>query len=159
MYLATFETKSCYIEHSKFVAIQGHLDLKNVHKTSEIYLPDGGSLNVTGFHGTLKARATRGDINFQLTELYGHSSIEADHPDSAIVNISEFVEEHTCIHAIAPVITLDDTLGHLSDNINIDGHLEVGNNDILEDKLIINSTGPLRIGKMSWMDTVKLQMK
>lgn len=152
-------TNSCYVENSKFIAIQGHLDLKNVHKSSEIYLPDGGSLSVTGFHGTLKARTRGGNVYYQLTELHGDSSIQADSPDKLSVNISEMVEEHVHINASAPRLILDTSLEHLNDKININGDFECGNSDLSDDKLKIVSNGLLSIGKLSWMDTVKFKIK
>lgn len=152
-------TNSCYVEDSRFIAIQGHLDLKNVHKNSEIYLPDGGSLNVTGFHGTLKAKTRGGNIYYQLTELYDDSSIQADSPDQLAVNISEMVEENVIINASAPELTLDTSLEHLKDYININGDLNYGNSDLLTDKLQIVSNGLLCIGRLSWMDTFKFNVK
>lgn len=146
-------TQSCYVEESKFVAIQGHLDLKNVHKQSEIHLPDGGSLNVTGFHGTLSARTRGGKINYQLTELYGDSLIQADSAETLTVNISEFVEEHTYIHAEATEITLHDTLANMK--LSVSGGFESGDSEN-EDKLRIISTGLLNVGKLSWLEAMKL---
>lgn len=154
----TITTQSCYVEQSKFIAIQGHLHLKNVHKYSQMFLPDGGSMNVTGFHGRLSSRSYGGDISFQFTELYGESLIQADVPESFTVNISEFVEENTCIHATAKVdLTLDDTLAHLSEKINMSGDFQIGNSDLCDDQLRIVTSGSLRIGKLSWLDTLQFR--
>lgn len=138
------------------MAIQGHLDLKNVHKQSEIYLPDGGSVNVTGVHGTVKARTYGGHINFQLTELYDDSLIEAEAPESLNVNISEIVESYAYVRASAPQLTVDSTLAHLKDKQDCNGVFEMGDADISDGRLRINSNGVLRIGKLTWFDTLKL---
>lgn len=39
-------TNSCYVDHSKFITKNGNLILKNVHKNSEIFLEQGGSITM-----------------------------------------------------------------------------------------------------------------
>lgn len=154
-------TNSCYAEHSKFITQKGGLHLKNVHKKSELYLLDGGDLDVTGFHGILNATTNGGTLNFQLTEIYGESWIEAQSPIAFNVNISEFVEQHTCLNVNAIEIDIDSTLEHFEKCQKDDGsgvQLQTGNCDLNDDQLAIRTNGHLKLGKLSWMDTMKLKL-
>lgn len=153
----TISTDSCYVEHSKFIANKGNLRLKNVHKHAEINLPAGGQVEVTGFHGIIEAETNGGNISYQLTEVYGNSVIVANKPDTFTVNISEFVEEHTCIDITAADLILDTSLAHFGDKITATGQLQSGNSDLIEDNLTIKSTSLLKLGKQSWMDTIKMK--
>lgn len=154
-------TDSCYSENSKFITQKGELQLKNVHKQSELFVLDGGRLNVTGFHGILRAKTKGGILDFQLTEVYGNSYIEANDPIALNVNISEFVEQHTCLSINANEITIDSSLQHFKDSQTLSDKgkkLEIGNSDLIEDNLTIRTNGHLNLGKMSWMDTIKLKI-
>lgn len=138
--------------------------MKNVHKKSEMYLLDDGDLDVTGFHGILNVISSNGGtLNFQLTEVYGDSIIEAQNPKELNVNISEFVEQHTCLSIAANRIVLDPTLQHFekccrSGNGSGEVELEVGDRDMCDDLLTIRTNGSLKLGKLSWMDTVKMKL-
>lgn len=152
-------TNSCYAENSKFITQKGGLHLKNVHKKCELYLLNGGDLDVTGFHGVLNATTNGGILNFQLTEIYGESSIEAQNPTQFNINISEFVEQHTCLSINANKIIVDSTLDHFeAKNNGDDDELNSGNRDISDDLLTIRTNGTLKLGKLSWMDTMKLKL-
>lgn len=153
----TISTESCYSEESKFVTTNGRLHLKNVHKSSEVLTLDGGTLDVTGFHGTLKAKTNGGRSKFQLTEIYGESSIESIDPKEFTVNISEFVEENTRISTDVKGVELQPTLSHLSDKISEGGQFRLGDADRTADQLTLKSNGNLRLGKMSWTDMIKLK--
>lgn len=154
-------TNSCYAENSKFITQKGGLHLKNVHKKSELYLLDGGDLDVTGFHGTLNATTNGGTLNFQLTEIYGESCIEAQSPTVFTVNISEFVEQHTCLTVNAAQIDVDTTLEQFKKCQKDDGsgeELQTGNRDMNDDQLTIRTNANIKLGKLSWMDTMKLKL-
>ncbi|XP_055320037.1 uncharacterized protein LOC129577288 [Sitodiplosis mosellana] len=154
-------TNSCYAENSKFITQKGGLHLKNVHKKSELYLLDGGDLDVTGFHGILNATTNGGTLNLQLTEIYGESSIEAQSPTVFNVNISEFVEQHTCLNVNATQIDIDTTLTQFEKCQKDDGsgdELQTGNRDTNDDQLIIRTNGHLKLSKLSWMDSMKLKL-
>lgn len=154
-------TQSCYVEESKFITQRGSLHLKNVHKKSELFLLDGGDIDVTGFHGVLNATTNGGNLNFQLTEIYGESHIEAKNPNQFNVNISEFVEEHTCLAISAHEIQCDQSLEHFekyNQNSGDCAKLQTGNRDVIDDLLTINTNGKLKLGKLSWMDTVKMKL-
>lgn len=154
----TISTDSCYSEHSKFITQKGGLHLKNVHKASELIVLDGGEVNVTGFHGHLQARTNGGKLNFQLTEIYGDSFIEAQNPNSFILNISEFVEQHTCLSIAATTITLDPNVSEFNvQHSNGTDKLESGNRDLIPDQLSIQTNGKLNLGKLSWMEAIQLK--
>lgn len=150
-------TECCYSEESKFVTNNGELQLKNIHKSSEISLTNGGKLNATGFHGKLQVKSSRSDIDLQLTEIYGESSIEANDPKMFNVNISDLIEEHSCISAEAKEIQLQESLSHLSDKLSNNTRFSIGNPDLVPDILTIKTNGNLQLGKMSWMDTIKMK--
>lgn len=155
----TITTNSCYAENSKFITQKGGLNLKNVHKKSELYVLNGGYLDVTGFHGILNATTNGGTLNFQLTEIHGESSIEAQNPTRFDLNISEFVEQHTCLAINANQISLDSTLNHFEIKKNGEGdELQNGNRDMCDDLLTIRTNGDIKLGKLSWMDTMKLKL-
>lgn len=162
----TITTNSCYSEASKFVSQNGSLNLQNVHKVSEMYLLEaGGHMTITGFHGTLLAKSKGGcQLQFQLTELYGDSCIEVlshSFGDSRLqLNVSEFVEEHTKLEIIASEIELTENMKHLQEYIQEPGvlRMEQINLELSDDKLKVITSGSVKLGKMSWADTVRQKM-
>lgn len=155
-------TDSCYSENSKFITQRGHLQLNNVHKKSELYVLNGGELNVSGFHGILNAKTKGGKLHFQLTEVYGDSCIDAIDPISLNVNISEFVEQHTCLSIDAKEIDIDAHLEHFKGNettTESGKRIQIGNRDLIADNLSIRTNKNVSLGKMSWMDSVKLKFQ
>lgn len=155
-------TNSCYAEASKFVSLNGRLLLKNVHKFAEMYLLEaGGELDVSGFHGTLQAKTNGGRLRFQLTEVYGDSCIVAmNGPEELILNMSEFVLENTELEMVAEQVLLDDSVEYLREAILEKGifRLEHPNLEGRDDKLSVSSDGMVKLGKMSWADTIRLKM-
>lgn len=150
-------TGSCYSEHSRFITLKGNLDLQNVHKTSEIVALGCQYANITGFHGNLQARLNGGKLNFQLSELHGDSFIDARNPSSFIANISEYVEQHTCLSIAANIITLDPSINVSNmrrNNTNGLDTLESGNPDNISSRLTIQTNSKLQLGKLSWMKTI-----
>lgn len=156
----TISTDSCYAEQSSFTTKNGLLSLKNVHKISKITSLENGDIDVTGFHGVINAKSNGGNIKYQLTEIYGESKIEANQPKDFHINISEFVEEHSCISIATKDLKLEDSLSHLENDVtkNNDIVFKHGNPDLLEDSLTIKSNGSLTLGKLSWIDTIKSKM-
>lgn len=157
----TISTNSCYAGSSKFITQKGSLLLKNVHKKSELYLLDGGDVDVTGFHGILNATTNGGTLNFQLTEIFGESCIKAKNPSKFNVNISEFVEQYSCLSITADEITLDPALDYFEKRNQNDGggeELQTGDRDLNDDLLSIETNGKLKLGKLSWMDAIKLKL-
>lgn len=137
--------------------------MKNVHKKSELYVLDGGDamVDVTGFHGILNATTNGGILNFQLTEIYGDSWIEAQNPVNFDLKISEFVEQHTCLAINANEIKLDATLNHLEKSEKVNGNgeqLSTLNRDIISDSFTVQTNGNITLGKLSWVDSIKLKM-
>lgn len=62
--------------------------------------------------------------------------------------------------AAADKIVLDSKLEHLKSDLVVNEkgcQLNVGNRDLIEDILTIESNGCLNLGKLSWMDTIKLK--
>lgn len=155
---------SCYTDRSRFSSIEGHMDLKNVHKHSEVHLPDGGSLTMTGVDGNLTAKTSNGRVYIQLSRLIGTSTVDIARPEHAVVNLAENIDKECSIVANAYPITIDDALVSLQGKVVAEGgYLEsrIEKTDVQTDVpiLIINCTGPLRLGKESWIDTIRLQTK
>lgn len=156
----TISTEACYAEQSKFVTQKGGLQLSNVHKSAELVSLDGGDVTVTGFHGQLQARTTGGTLQFQLTEVSGDSFIEARTPNAFVLNISEFVEQHTCLSIDAANIAVDLSLSESSlrrSSANGRDRLESGNRDIMPDYLRIETDGEIKLGKLSWLEAMQLK--
>lgn len=159
----TISTNSCYAENSKFITQKGGFQLKNVHKKSELYLLDGGDavVDVTGFHGILNATINGGILNFQLNEVYGDSWIQAQNSINFDLKISEFVEQHTCLAINAKEIMIDSTLNHFEKSRKCDENGEnliTLNRDINSDSLTVQTKGNITLGKLSWVDSIKLKM-
>lgn len=157
----SISTGSCYSEHSKFITNRGSLYLQNVHKMSEIVGLHCGDVNMTGFHGNLRAIVNGGKLNLQLTEVHGDSFIRASNPTAFNINISEFVEQHTCLSITAANITLNPNIN--DQNVrrsNTDGldTLESGSSDITSDRLSIQTNSNLQLGKLSWMEATQLKL-
>lgn len=150
----SISTEACYAEMSKFTTTAGKLQLKNIHMNSEIYLLDGGELHLTGFHATLYVKSNGSALNLQLDEISGASCIEANATKSLNVNISDLVEKSVLIDVDVDEIILDETLDHLAEKIANKGKLVAGDPArAASASLIINSDGPLALGKLSWIDS------
>ncbi|XP_030376622.1 uncharacterized protein LOC115625617 [Scaptodrosophila lebanonensis] len=156
-------TDCCYVENSNFQTETGRLELKNVHKCSEVHVHRAGELKMTGVHGNLKIIAKGGSMNLQLSEVVGRSQIVAQDLDNeAVINISESIEQNTKVEVNACVVNLDDSLDHVAHALSEDKSTFLLNNVNTEHAhLLINSTGDkgVRIGKQSWADILRQKIK
>lgn len=156
-------TNSCYVEASKFVTLNGRLHLQNVHKFAEMYLLNGGDMEVSGFHGKLLAKLNGGRGRFQLTEVYGESLIEAlgESPEELLVNVSDFVLENNALNVDGERIEMEPRLDEYKQYVDASGksfrmeNANVQSTD--EDTLNVVSKGVVRMGRMSWTDTLRLK--
>lgn len=155
----TMSVEACYAEKSRFLAIHGHMDLKNVHKQSEVHLPDGGSLTMTGVDGRLIAKTVNGRVYIQFSRLVGTSVLDIDHPEHSVVNLSENMEKEATVVASGHPLIIDDDLVALKENIIGNGSLESWVDGEDAPALVITSSGSLRIGRESRIDSIKLQTK
>ncbi|XP_017469775.1 PREDICTED: uncharacterized protein LOC108361631 [Rhagoletis zephyria] len=155
----SISTSSCYVEESKFETNSGSLQLRNVHKKTEVDVHKGGELIMTGVHGNLTVRANGGKLTLQLSELTGENVVKAKEIEHAVINISDRIEEHSNIEVTSRAVILDDTLSHLQDGI--------GNNNTLfrnsktadaQSILIVSSSGAVKLGKLSWMESLREQL-
>ncbi|XP_067631779.1 protein FAM185A [Eurosta solidaginis] len=152
-------TNSCYVEESRFVTNSGTLTLKNVHKKTEVDVQKGGTLNMTGVHGNLKVRANGGKVSLQLSELKDENFVKANDVEQVLINISDLIEEQSKIEVISSGIVLDDTLCHLN-------HGTSQNNTIFrncntaeaQSNLIVESNGEVKLGKLSWVESLREQL-
>lgn len=125
---------------------------------SEICLLDGGELHLTGFHGTLNIDSNASALHLQLAEISGASCIKAKASKSLNVNISNLVEESAFITTDVNEVLLDETLNHLTEKIVNKGKLVTGDPaSAANASLTINSDGSLAMGKLSWIDSFKIQ--
>lgn len=173
----TISTDACYSEQSEFVAgWAGKLKLRNVHKRCALTAEQDGRVEVSGFHGHLTARLYGDDASgsFQLTEVYGQSSIESPDGAALTVNVSDFVLENAAVEVATSAegrIELDEKLAaefaeHLlpggqrfEHEPPLSNALVVGGDGADADRLSVRSEGgPIRLGKMSWTDTLMLKL-
>ncbi|XP_055838639.1 uncharacterized protein LOC129906763 [Episyrphus balteatus] len=153
------KTNSCYVESSKFTTDNGTLDLKNIHKTSEVCVNKMGDLFMTGVHGNIQIKCNGGgNVNVQLSEIVGNNKIVTQTEDNVIINISDQIEETSFIEATSKKFTLDESLSHLSDCIENDNHFRMSKEQDNCNKLVIESKGNLILGKLSWADSMKIAM-
>ncbi|XP_011188622.1 protein FAM185A [Zeugodacus cucurbitae] len=152
-------TNSCYVEESKFVTNTGSLQLKNVHKRTEVDVQKSGELNMTGVHGNLTVRTNGGKLNLQLSELAGENVVKANGIEQAIINISECIEEQSNIEVTSRAVVLDGSLSHLEDCV-INNHTLFRNSKSTNasSNLIVHSSGEVKLGKLSWMDSLREQL-
>ncbi|KAL7737763.1 hypothetical protein ACLKA6_006153 [Drosophila palustris] len=154
------KTDCCYVENSKFETTTGQMELKNVHKTSEVHVHEAGDLKMTGVHGNLSVNSKGGNMSLQLSELTGKSRIAAHNlAQEAVINISEAIETSINIEVQASQVNLDNGLDHVSHALSNDKSMFQLNNDN-EHHLVICSTGKngVRLGKQSWMDIMRQTM-
>lgn len=128
-----------------------------------MYLLDGGELEVSGFHGKILAKMNGGKARFQLTEVYGDSLIEAlgDTPEELVINVSDFVLENNSVNVEAARIELESRLEEYKQFLESEQklfRLENANQQATdEDRLMVVSKGMVRLGQMSWTDTLRLK--
>lgn len=157
----SIRTDCCYVENSKFETKTGQMELKNVHKTSEVHVHESGDLKMTGVHGNLRVNSKGGNINLQLSELIGKSQIVAQNlTNEAVINISEAIETNTNIEVKASQVNLDSDLEHVSHALSNDKSIfQLKNAN--DHHLVISCTGEngVRLGKQSWMDIMRQTIK
>ncbi|EDV37979.1 uncharacterized protein Dana_GF13727 [Drosophila ananassae] len=154
-------TDCCYVEKSKFQTETGRLELKNVHKTSEVHVHKSAELNMTGVHGNLQVVSKGGSLNLQLSELEGHSKIEANNlKDDAVINISQTIEQDLNIEISASKVSLEKELEHVMHALSEDKNKFLLSN-VNKHRLLINSTGEkgVRLGKQSWSDMMRQKLQ
>ncbi|XP_001361357.3 uncharacterized protein [Drosophila pseudoobscura] len=156
-------TDCCYVEKSKFQTKTGRLELRNIHKTSEVHVHDSAELNMTGVHGNLQVATKGGSLNLQLSELMGQCSISADNLESdAVIHISDSIEKELNIEVTtASEVRLDDELAHVSHALSEDKSKFLLSNENQHHRLIVNSTGEkgVRLGKQSWSDMMRRKLQ
>ncbi|XP_055917145.1 uncharacterized protein LOC129949609 [Eupeodes corollae] len=153
------KTNSCYVEASKFTTDNGTLDLKNIHKTTEVCVNQMGDLFMTGVHGNIQIHCNGGgNVNVQLSEIVGDNKIITKTDDNVIINISDQIEETSYIEVNSKKFTLDESLSHLSDCVENENHFRMSKEQDNCNKLLIESKGNLILGKLSWADSMKIAM-
>ncbi|XP_022223676.2 uncharacterized protein LOC111074961 [Drosophila obscura] len=155
-------TDCCYVEKSKFQTDTGRLELRNVHKTSEVHVHQSAELNMTGVHGNLQVDTKGGNLNLQLSELIGQCRIQADNLENdAVIHISESIEKELNIEVTASEVRLDDELEHVAHALSEDKSTFSLSNENQHQRLIVKSTGEkgVRLGKQSWSDMMRQKLQ
>ncbi|EDW85675.2 uncharacterized protein Dwil_GK23203 [Drosophila willistoni] len=154
-------TDCCYVEKSKFQTLTGRLELKNVHKTSEVFVHQVGEINMTGVCGTLNVVTKGGILSVQLSELMGENKIVADNlVNEAVIHISQVIEQDIHIDVRAPVIKLNDELKHVSHALNEDSSQFLLKNENSHQLLVIGTSEKgVRLGKQSWSDMMRQKLE
>ncbi|KAH8370669.1 hypothetical protein KR093_004609, partial [Drosophila rubida] len=150
----SINTDCCYVENSKFETTTGSMELKNVHKISEVNVHEAGDLKMIGVHGNLNVNSNGGNMSLQLSELIGNSQIVAQNLENeAVINISESIESKINIEVNAVEVNLDNNMEHVAHALSDDKSTFQLISDN-EDHLIVSSTGlnGVRLGKQSWSD-------
>ncbi|KAI8040085.1 uncharacterized protein LOC128254184 [Drosophila gunungcola] len=154
-------TDCCYVENSKFQTQTGRLELKNVHKTSQVHVHQSGEINMTGVHGNLQVMTKGGSLNLQLSELVGHNKIDAQNlKDEAIIHISQAIEQDLHIEVTAAEVKLETELEHVAHALNEDKSKFLLNKSNTH-RLQVSSTGDkgVRLGKQSWSDMMRQKLQ
>ncbi|XP_033151948.1 uncharacterized protein LOC117135665 [Drosophila mauritiana] len=154
-------TDCCYVEKSKFQTQTGRLELKNVHKSSQVHVHQSSDLNMTGVHGNLQITTKGGNLNVQLSELVGNNKIDAENLlEEAIIHISQAIEQNLHIEVTAPEVKLENELEHVAHALNESKNKFVLSNPNTN-RLEVSSTGNkgVRLGKQSWSDMMRNKLK
>nr|XP_016941236.1 uncharacterized protein LOC108018228 [Drosophila suzukii] len=154
-------TDCCYVEKSNFQTQTGRLELKNVHKSSQVHVHQSAELNMTGVHGNLQVTSKGGSLNVQLSELVGHNKIDAHNlEEEAIIHISQAIEQDLHIEVTAPEVKLETELEHVAHALNEDKNKFLLSNSNTN-RLQVSSTGGkgVRLGKQSWSDMMRQKLQ
>uniref|UniRef100_A0A1A9W9P8 Adhesin domain-containing protein n=1 Tax=Glossina brevipalpis TaxID=37001 RepID=A0A1A9W9P8_9MUSC len=156
-------TNCSYVEFSKFETSSGSLFLKNIHKHTEVAVNQKGKLNMLGVHGNLRVHCKGGLMNIQLSELCGDNVIRTENMESAVVNISDVIENNAnieaCIQNDVSIISLDDSLRHLTPGLNENKQNFKWNSEKSAETILkIYCKNEVTLGKSSWMDMTTLHM-
>lgn len=112
-------------------------------------------------HGNLQVVSKGGSLNLQLSELEGHSKIEANNlQDDAVINISQTIEQDLNIEISASKVSLEKELEHVMHALSEDKNKFLLSN-VNKHRLLINSTGEkgVRLGKQSWSDMMRQKLQ
>ncbi|KAI9583488.1 uncharacterized protein LOC119636055 [Glossina fuscipes] len=159
----SINTNCSYVDFSKFETACGSLLLKNIHKRTEVVVNQKGKLNMLGVHGNLSVHCKGGLMNIQLSELSGDNVIRTENMESAIVNISETIENNANIEANIEndvnTINLDDSLRHLTPGLNENKQNFKWNSETSREAILkIYCKNEVTLGKSSWMEMTSLHM-
>lgn len=133
--------------------------LHNVHKNAEIVIFQKGLLEMTGFHGTLNAKVNSGQVKVQFSEILEKNSIVFNGTEQPMeIFISDLIEENSFIDIKSKEIEVDESIKTKSGkNIFKDCFL-LGESSRKNTLSIENEKGFVKLGKMSWADSLKLKM-
>lgn len=89
----------------------------------------------------------------------GENVVKANGIEQAVINISECIEEQSNIEVTSRAVVLDGSLSHLKDCvINKDTLFRNPKTTNALSNLIVNSTGAVKLGKLSWMESLRGQL-
>lgn len=156
----TLSVGSCTTDESKFITVQGQMDLQNVHSNAFVHLPVSGALTMTGFEGNLQVRSANSRVYLQLNRLtIGNSIIHLIGHEHATINLAENIDKETNVIAVAKPLTIADDMDFLKRHVKESGSLEARVNGDYPPSIFITSQGPVNIGRKSWIDSVKMQTR
>lgn len=151
-------TNSCYVNSSIFETNCGNLLLHNVHKNAEINILQKGRLEMTGFHGTLNAKVNSGQVKVQFSEILEKNVITFNGTEPIEIFISDLIEDNSFVDIKAKEIEVDESIKTKSGkNIFKDSFL-LGESSKKNTLSIESKKGFVKLGKMSWADSLKLKM-
>lgn len=132
--------------------------LHNVHKNAEINIFNKGRLEMTGFHGTLNAKVTSGQVKVQFSEIFEKNTIISNGTEPIEIYISDLIEENSFVDIKSKEIEVDESIKtEFGKNIFKD-NFHLGENSRKNTLSIESEKGFVKFGKMSWADGLKLKM-
>lgn len=150
---------SSYTNSSSFRTTRGDLTLNSIHKECRVFSGGPGKLVMNGFYGTLQADVASREVDLQLSEIVGASSISATSARMVNLSISDTVQDSTEIAIKCGQLEIDPNLG-LSQNAADGGHNVVVGDSSKQNKLNVDvEEGTVVLKKMSWADTFGFNLK
>lgn len=152
-------TNSCYVNFSIFQTNLGNLLLNNVHKNAEINILHKGRLEMTGFHGTLNAKVNAGQVKIQFSDILDKNSVIVSNGTEPIeIFISDLIQENSFVDIKCKEIEVDESINAKSEENKFKGNFVLGESSMKNTLSIESENGYVKLGKMSWADSLRLKM-
>ncbi|XP_038121456.1 uncharacterized protein LOC6045695 [Culex quinquefasciatus] len=155
----SIRVNSSYTNSSSFRTTRGDLTLNNIHKLCRVFSGGAGKLAMNGFYGTLQADVASREVDLQLSELVGASSISATSAELVRLSISDTVHDSTEIAIKCDQLEVDPNMAGGKAPSQEDGMSVLGDSS-RENKLNVDAgAGRVVLKKMSWADTFGFNLK
>ncbi|XP_058818544.1 uncharacterized protein LOC131681642 [Topomyia yanbarensis] len=157
--LGNISVSSSYCNSSRFKTENGNLFLKNIHKLCRVSTKGSGRLVMNGFYGTLLANVASPEVDLQLSEIIGRCSVTAESAEKLVLAINDTICENAEIAITSRQLEIDPSF-------DSDQHAEqkksgefIFGNTTTQNKLQVEGGKLVQLRKMSWADTLGLDLK